>query len=435
MISPASVTVAEPTDEQLRSFFDARKVAFRAPEFRKLDVLVLTAQSLAASEQIPDAEVEAAYQNNLASFGTPEKRVVQQIVFPNVDEANAAAARITAGTPFADIAAERKLGASDIDLGDVTRADIFDKAIADAAFALNADSTSGVVAGRFGPVIVHVGAITPGTTKPLSEVSGEIRTQLQQQAARAALHSTFDKVEDERASGARLSEIASKYGLTVQTIDVDAQGRTADGGTVDIPGRSDVLAGAFGSDVGVENDVVQLPQDGGYVWYDVVSIAPPRDRTFEEARAQVLDRWKQDETAQALDARVEELKKQIESGTPFDQVVTAAGLEMRSANGLRRSRTNEGLAQEALASVFETPVNGVSSAQIAGGDSRVLFQLVRVATPSADTVNEKLLTDIRQSMENDLMTEYLVQLQNDLGARINRAALDQIVGGGGESVN
>ncbi len=33
-------------------------------------------------------------------------------------------------------------------------------------------------------------------------------------------------------------------------------------------------------------------------------------------------------------------------------------------------------------------------------------------------------------MEQDLMTEYLVRLQSDLGVRINRVALDQIVGGG-----
>lgn len=429
----------EPTEEELRSFFEARKVAFKAPEFRKIAVLALTPQALAEAQQVSDADVEAAYQANLASYGTPEKRVVQQIVFPNEEEAKAAADRIAAGTPFADIAAERKLEAKDIDLGDVTRADIFDKAIADAAFALAPDSTSGVVAGRFGPVIVHVGAVTPGTTQPLAEVAPVIRAALQVDGARRALLATYDKIEDERASGAQLGEVASRLNLTLQQIDVDPQGLTADGTpAADFPGRAEVLRGAFASDVGGENDPIQIPQSagqgGGYVWYEVEAITPPRDRTFEEARAQVLERWKQDETAKALDARVEELTKKIEAGTPFDQAVTEAGLEMRTANGLTRSRAADGLPQEVLASVFDAAPGKVSFALTDGGDSRVLFQLVRSTIPAGASVNDKLLSDIRQSMENDLMTEYLVRLQNDLGARVNRAALDQIVGGG-EAVN
>lgn len=424
---------AEPTEEELRSFFDARKAAFRAPEFRKVAVLALTPQALASTESVTDAEVEAAYNANLSSYGTPEKRVVQQIVFPNAEEAKAAADRIAAGTPFADIVAERKLEPKDVELGDVTRADIFDKAVAEAAFALPADGTSGVVTGRFGPVIVHVGTITPGSTQPLAEVAPGIRAALQVNAAQRALLTKYDEIEDERASGAQLAEIAGKAGLQLQTIDADAQGRAPDGSMIaDLPGRAEVLRGAFAADVGTENDPVTLPQvngqAGGYVWYEVASVTAPRDRTFEEARAQVLARWKEDKTAEALDKKVEELKAKVAAGTPFDQAVNEAGLELRAANGLRRGRTADGVPQDIIAAVFETPEGSVGSSLAEGGDSRLLFQVLRAGVPAAGTPNDKLIGDIRQSLENDVMTEYLVELQGSLGARVNRAALDQIVG-------
>ncbi|QFR32471.1 peptidylprolyl isomerase [Ancylobacter sp. TS-1] len=434
MLTAAALTApADPSDEELRAFFDARKAAFRAPEFRKIAVLVLTPQALASSESVTDAEVEAAYQANLASYGTPERRVVQQIVFPNADEAKAAADRIAAGTAFADIVAERKLEPRDVDLGDVTRGDMIDKAVADAAFSLPADGTSGVVTGRFGPVIVHVGAITPGSTRPLADVAGDIRTQLQLDAARRAMLTKYDAVEDDRASGAQLAEIAGRAGLTLQSVDTDLQGRAPDGSTIaDLPGRAEVLRGAFASDVGAENDPVTLPQNagqpGGYVWYEVESITPPRERTFEEARAQVLERWKQDKTAEALDAKVEAIKAKVAAGTPFDQAVNEAGLELRAANGLRRGRTADGVPQDIMAAVFETPEGSVGSSLAEGGDSRLLFQVLRVSVPTAGAPDEKLMADVRQSLENDLMTEYLVELQGILGARINRAALDQIVG-------
>ncbi|MGA0562878.1 SurA N-terminal domain-containing protein [Ancylobacter sp. VNQ12] len=430
LITSASVTPpADPSDDELRAFFDARKVAFRAPEYRKADILALTPQAIAASEQVTDAEVKAAYDANLSSYGTPERRVVQQIVFPNAEEAKVAADRVAAGTAFADLVAERKLDAKDVDLGNVTRADIFDKAVAEAAFALPENGTSAVVAGRFGPVIVHVGAITAGTVQPLDAVAGQIRQQLQLDAARRELLQKYDQVQDEQASGAKLSEIASKLGLTVLSLDTDVLGKAPDGASIpEIPGRSDVLRGIFASDVGAENDPVQLPQNGGYVWYEVQSITQPRDRTFEEARAQVLDRWKQDKIAEELDKRVEDIKAKVAGGEGFDKAVTDAGLELRAANGLKRGRAADGVPQEILDAVFETPKGGVGSALAEGGDSRILFNVLNVTVPTATAENERVLANLRQGMENDLMTEYLVQLQSQLGTRVNRTALDQIVG-------
>ncbi|QIB35695.1 SurA N-terminal domain-containing protein [Ancylobacter pratisalsi] len=434
MLTTAALpAAADPTDEELRSFFEARKVAFKAPEYRKIEVLALTPQSIAAAQTVTDAEVQAAYDANLSSYGTPERRVVQQIVFPNDEEAKAAAARIAAGTSFADIAADRKLADKDIDLGNITRSDIIDPSIADAAFSLAPDGTSGVVEGRFGPVIVHVGAVTPANVRPLSEVAAQIRAKLQLDAANRMVGQKYDEIEDERASGAQLSEIATKVGLPLVTVDTDIQGRTPDNATIPtIPGRSDVLRGAFASDVDVDNDPVQLPQNagqpGGYVWYEVEAITPPADRTFEQAKPLVLERWKQDKASEALDKMAEDIKAKVAAGTSFGIAVTDAGLELRAANGLKRGRAADGVPQEILNAVFDTPNGGVGSALAEGGDSRILFNVLSVNVPSNATPNERLMSDIRQGLENDLMTEYLVALQSELGAKINRTALDQIVG-------
>lgn len=423
--------IADPAEDVLRTFFDARKVAFKAPEYRKITILALTPDSVAKSIDVSDADVKAAYDANTARFGTPEKRVVQQIVLPNADEAKAAADKIAAGTSFADIVLERKLTPADVDLGDITRDGIVDKAVADTAFSLPANGTSGVVSGRFGPVIVHVGDITPGSVKPLAEVAGEIRSQLQLQRARQDLLDKHDKIEDERAGGAKLSEIASKFGLTVETLDVDRSGKTTDGTAApDFPSRTEVLSGAFSSDVGAENDPIEVANSGGYVWYDVEAITPPRDRTFEEAHALVLDRWKQDEAQKALETRLSDLKKRIEAGESFAKVAQEAGLELKWANGVRRGRASEGIPQGAIAAVFDTKKGAIGSTPIENGDSQLLFQVRDITMPAGGPQDARVLADVRQAMQQDLMTEYLVRLQSDLGVRINRVAFDQIVGGG-----
>jgi len=92
------------------------------------------------------------------------RREIQQIVFPNADEAAAARNRIASGLSFEDLAKERGLGQSDIDLGLIAKSAIGDSAIADAAFSLPYGEVSQPAQGRFGVALVKVDKIEPGVT-------------------------------------------------------------------------------------------------------------------------------------------------------------------------------------------------------------------------------------------------------------------------------
>ena len=123
----------------LKAYYDDRKASWRAPEYRAIDILLVTPASLAKPSEVSDEDAKADYEKEKDTrFTTPEKRKLQQIVFPTEAEAAEAEAKIKAGASFDDIAKARNLTAADIDLGEVTKADIFDHAIGDAAFALPA---------------------------------------------------------------------------------------------------------------------------------------------------------------------------------------------------------------------------------------------------------------------------------------------------------
>ncbi len=74
---------------------------FRAPEYRKITLLSLTPTDLAKPDAVPDADAKTYYEQRKDSFGTPEKREMQRIVFPNAEEAAAAQDRIAKGVSFA----------------------------------------------------------------------------------------------------------------------------------------------------------------------------------------------------------------------------------------------------------------------------------------------------------------------------------------------
>ena len=96
----------------------------------------MTPASLAKPAEVTDEDARAVYERSRTPLLDAGERKIQQIVFPTAAEAAEATRKIKAGSSFDDIAKARNLTDKDIDLGDVTRADIFDKAVADAAFAL-----------------------------------------------------------------------------------------------------------------------------------------------------------------------------------------------------------------------------------------------------------------------------------------------------------
>ena len=111
-----------------------------------------------------------------------------------------------------------------------------------------------------------------------------VKKEIATERARAKVADLHNKMEDERGGGASVVEAAQKLGLTAVTIDaVDRSGRLPDGQPVaNIPRGLDVVAQAFNSDVGVDNDPIQF--NGGYVWYDVLGITPSRERNLDEVK-------------------------------------------------------------------------------------------------------------------------------------------------------
>jgi peptidyl-prolyl cis-trans isomerase D len=258
--------IAMPTPEQLTAYFDAHKAVFRAPEYRKLVVLTVSPEEIAKTIEVSDQDAKRTFELRQSRYTVPERRQVQQISFPNAEEADAAAKRIADGLTFEALAAERKLTDKDIDLGTVTKVEMIDPIIAEAAFGLAPGAVSAPVSGRFATAIVRAVKIEPGSTKPFEEVENEIKRDIAVDRAKGEVNKIRDKIEDEYANGAKLAEIAKKLNLPVVTIDaVDRAGRSpADQPVEGLPRGVDILNDAFLADQGAENDPLTIPA-GGFV--------------------------------------------------------------------------------------------------------------------------------------------------------------------------
>ena len=311
-------------------------------------LIALTPETLASSIEVSDEDVRQAYEKQIERFRKPERREVDQIPFTNAEEAKAASARIAAGTPFDTIAEEKKLTPKDIALGLVAKGDILDPAIADAAFALAPGKISQPIAGRFVIVILRVKRVEAGSEQPLTAVAATLKNEIARERARRDVLDIHDKIEDERAGGATLAEVAKKLGLKATTIDaIDRSGRKPDGTLIDdLPGRADLLNGAFRAPKpGVETDPVELRNQGGFVWYDVADIMASRERSFEEARDLVEARWRDEETGEEArgtrryDPRQARQRRELRQGSARHRGRAARKAEARSqARGIGAGR-------------------------------------------------------------------------------------------------
>ena len=426
--------IAAPTPELLAKFFDERKALFRAPEFRKIALLTLAPSNLAKPDTVSDADAKAYYEQRKDSFGKPERRELRQIAFPNEEDAAAARERISKGATFDDIAKDRGMKPSDIELGTVTKSEIIDPAVADAAFALKSGETSAPVKGRFGIALLQVGKIEPGEEKTFEQVVEQIKNEIAASRARNEIGSLRDKIEDERAAGSTLAEAAKKLGLTAVTIEaVDRSGRGPDGKPVaGLPQTPNVISAAFANDVGVDTEALQLP-NGGYLYFDVVGVTPSRERSLDEVKDQVIERWRDDEIARRLQAKADDLVGKLKAGTPFAQLANEAGLKLATASDLQRGKTGGFLPAKVVDAVFRTPKGVPASVEGDKDTERFVFRVTEIVDPTFDANSQdgKAIADtLRNSYGEDIVTEYVGRLENDFGVTVNQSAYNQAIGGG-----
>jgi peptidyl-prolyl cis-trans isomerase D len=427
----AAGDIPAPSQDQLQSFFNDRKASFRAPEYRAINMLAITPSTIAKPEEVSDADARALYDRvKDERFGVPEKRSIQQLIFSNEADASAAEAKIKAGASFDDVAKAGDLGGKLADLGETTKSGIFDKAVADAAFALPDGGVSDVVKGQFGSVIAHVSKITTGATKPFEEVAADLKKEIATDRAADQALTIHDKIEDARAAGKTLTEAAKAAGFDVRAIPaVDAQGLDKSGAAVpDLVEKDALLRAVFASDVGVDDQPVST-RDRGFVWFEVTKVEPAHDRTLDEVKDQVAKQWHDDEVDKALSSKAADMVVKLDGGATLASLAEAEKLEVKSAADIRRSG-GAGLAENVITPIFNAPPNGAGSATV--GDGRLVFKVTADTIPPVDFASDatkQIQQRADQGITTDLVGEYISALQRELGVSINQSALEAAAGG------
>ncbi|WP_193178271.1 peptidylprolyl isomerase [Oricola nitratireducens] len=423
--------VTAPDEATLKSYFETKKNAYRAPEYRKIEYVRLTPEAIIDEASVSEDDIKADYEAHKDKYTTAETRTIEQIVFPDEAAATAAHQRILAGQSFEDAVKDAGKTMADVQIGTFEKSALPEPAVADAAFALaNPGDVSDVVAGAFGPVILRVTAINPASVEPLDKVSGQIRHELALITANDTLLNIHDAYEDARAAGDTMQEAAARQKLPMQIIEaVDAEGRTPSGETVtSVPEQKDMIAAAFDSEVGVDNPPINAA-NSGFLWYEVVDVTPARDRSFDEVSDKVKADWMAEETQRRIADKAKALADRLAKGETLAAIAESEGLNVQNKYGLQRGANDADLGANGIAEIFDGGPQHSGTAPAPSGNAYQVFRVTGVseAVGGAENLGAGVRDGVRKSIADDLLDQMVAELQTIYPVQVNQNAMQRAI--------
>jgi len=428
-----AVTVPDPDEAKLKQTYEQNKRQFVTQEQRKVAILLLTIENLKKQVPITDEEVKASYEQTKSTYDVPERRRIQQIAFKDKAAADAAKTAIDGGKPFTQVAEESGAKPADIELGVITKSQMIDPKIADAAFSIERDKISDVIEGRFTNAIARVTEIQPGKQSTFDEVKDKVRDKLAREKANAEVQKVSDQVEDNRLAGKTLEEIAEilKLGF-IEIAATDRNNKSEDGTTAfPNPNAELLIAAAFKAQPGLETEAVELI-DGGYGWIDVLGITEEKQKPFEAVKEEAKTTYIASERARLANELSAKLADRATAGEPMEKLATEVGAKPETTLPITRATLPQGLTQTAVTQAFSIAKGTAGTAVSEDGKSRIVFRLVDVKPAPAATADQlaTLGRDVGRQIQNDALDQYVLALRDRLGVVRNETELKRITGSG-----
>ena len=412
--------VAAPTDAELEAEHDAHQDRYTRPETRRITTASVTPDALAATIEIPEDELRAAYDADLASYQTPERRVADRIGFPDAEAAAAAKARLDAGEiDFDALAAERGLKPEDIDQGFVT-ADELPAAARDVVFGAEGPGIVGPVDTALGPSLYRINAILAATTTPFEEARPGLARDRARAEAERRIHEDTAHIEDLLAGGATAEEISAETALEPGTLALDA---STTGGLADDPA---FRTAALEAEVGVETDLIAL-EGGGIATLRVDAIDPPALLPLAEVRDRVAADWTAARTAEALTRLTDGYVAELDGGLSLAALAERLGRPLATVAPLTRGDTPEGPPPALVAEVFAAEPG--SAVVLADGATVILAQIGAVepfdpATADSVPVVEAIEQQFDDQAADDVLTSFVAAIRDGAGVSVNQALVE-----------
>lgn len=346
---------SQPTDQDLRNYYNANKASYQTPEKRDLAVLIADQSKLEAGFMPTDAQLQALYNQNKDQYRTPETVDVQQILLmtqgkpASEDAAIKAKAedvlkQAKAGADFAELAKKYSDDPGSKDKGGlyagVTRGQMVPE-FEQAAFSLKPGQISDLVKTQYGYHIVKVLKHEQPHLKTFDEVKAQLTDQFKKQHAAQEMQEIADKAQAALMKDPDHPEkVAAEFNMQL----VQADGIEAGKPVPEIGTNADFDQSLIGLKKGDVSAAVALPNNR-IALAVVTNVIPARPSTFEEVQNQIRDMIVGNRERQAMQKHADELLAAAKAdGGDLDKAAKSLNLPApKTSPEVERTGTVEGL--------------------------------------------------------------------------------------------
>ncbi|HEV8033198.1 peptidylprolyl isomerase, partial [Yoonia sp.] len=405
------------TEAAQQEYYDANPAEFTLPEARNITYAWLTPTMILDDMVVPDEAVERLYNERIAEFVQPERRLVERLVYLDADRAEEAMARLNAGeATFEELVAERGLSLTDVDLGDVSKDDL--RAAGDAVFAADTGDVVGPFNSSLGPAIFRMNAVLSEQVTTLEEATPDLREELAADAARDYINDRTDAIIDLLAGGASMADLAERTEMELGTVNW-----TPD--TIDGIAAYDAFRDAAATvQEGAFPEIIDLA-DGGIFALTLDGITPPTLQPLEDVRDAVAQAWQAQARQEAILARAEAISADILPLTGFGTL----GLDPVIEQGLTRRSFIEGTPPNFNDVLFDMAIGEV---RIVDAFERALIvRLDNIAAPdltdpSVIAQRDALAENARAGIAQDIFDAYATSVQQRTETSLNQQTINAV---------
>ncbi|WP_438957135.1 peptidyl-prolyl cis-trans isomerase [Cognatiyoonia sp.] len=409
--------IAAPTDEDLRAFFEANPDLFTTSEAREISFAWLTPDMIQDDLQIEEDTLRQIYNDRIAEFVQPERRLVERLVFVDEASATAAKAQLDAGEiDFDALVEERGLDLADVDLGDVDKDEL--GAAGEAVFGAEAGDVVGPLNSSIGPALFRMNAVLNAQETSFEDAADQLRVEASADRARRVIDGSVEFITDLLVGGASLEELANETDMQFGQISLT-------------PDSADEIA-AYGefrvaASTASESDfpAINNLSDGGIFALRLDGVTPPSVIPFEGVREQVIAFWTADQEREAVVELAEEMSTQIDPLTDF------ASLDLASINefGLTRRSFVEGTPPAFITEVFATPLSETVVVETPTGAIIARVDAINPPNPenTMTSAEREQISGLAQGgIAQDLFDAYAGAVQRRTDVQLDAAIIDAV---------
>lgn len=421
----------EVTDADVEAFYNNNIASFDTEEKVKLAYIKLSVEDLKARVSVDDAAVRTYYDNNISSYGTEEERRVSHILIESGDDVDGARekaeslkAELDSGADFAALAKENSDDTFSAENGgdlDFITPEMMDPAFDDAAFALaNVGDISDVVETEFGFHIIKLTDIKEAQVKSYDEVASDIRDSLLYDAAMEKyfeLQNTLAEIAFEVPD--TLEDAANAVDLPVQESVLFS--RNTAPAELSLPGLLDT---AFSSELveeGLNSDTIEL-DDETVVVARVIEHQPQRTQSLDEVREGIEASVKAEKAKEAAEAWAFDIAQKVRAEESVESELAEKSVAWETASAVPRSGGT--LARALVDTLFSLGLEGEDKVDVAttvnGDVAVVMLEGVNAAPELEAELGESLRQRLAQVQGQRVYQQYIDALRANADVTISQ---------------